>query len=193
LLANCREYEFPTVAIVKDDRERIFGFYAPKGIRETSGWGKEGFDRDATDTFLFQLRPQVRVRRWTGRERARSFFRVAKDGVSLGGQTDMPRLKISSNLTEIQSLALDSTFDANQLLSTAEDEDPEILHAQALEIEVWGVGGSHAWDEYLRRKSELEEIRDERKRVDKRALVETAFDKEMFFSKTFGKASEEAP
>ena len=169
------------VVIFKDRRGAVFGAYLPRGLLE----GKD-FNRVDSGTFLFQVFPEIRVRRWAGREASRNFnfFNVTSPhyvkGIGFGGQVPYFRLFVDEDLKSVSSVESDATFEAGQLLSDSEQ-------VELSGVEIWGLGGEQALADYHRKRSDLREIREERKKVEKRAFVESDFDKETFFSKTFQK------
>ena len=177
-------YESSMVIVFKDRKGAVFGAFSPRGLAE----GKE-FSRSDTGTFLFQIFPEIRIRRWSGREASRNFnyFNVASPhyikGIGFGGQQSYFRLFVDEDLKRVTSLDSDATFEAGQLLC-----DNEQVELSGLEI--WGLGGEQALADYHRKRADLREIREERKKVEKRAFVESEFDKETFFSKTFQKAEQ---
>ena len=196
LVHRCKEYAAAFTVIMRDQHNRVFGVLLPHGFKETVTMSKEGFDQSETGVVLFQLLPEVRVRRWSGRESARNFFYLNLThqhhvkGMGFGGQEGGFRLSIDEDLVMVKSTGLDATFSAGQLLSVLFDlqvESEDLVVTQLAGIELYGLGGEEAYGNFLRRKQDLEEIRHERKKVDKARFVENDFDKEMFFDKSFPK------
>ncbi len=149
----------------------------------------------ASSFALFQIFPEFRLRRWRGFESGRNFMRVEHGwGIGLGGQADLPRLKISSDLRTCSILPNDATYEAGEILSKAAgDECADFVETEISEIEVWGVGTTQDALDFERHKRDMHDIKEDRKKVDKRMLVESDFDKEMFFGNTFAKGKEERP
>jgi hypothetical protein len=120
------------------------------------------------DCFLFQLYPDVRVHRATGRDgnfmymHSKDFHSPLEDegallphGIGFGGCPEEPRLFIPESFEHCTADFLDSTFASGSLLPTDALEKFEI---QSLEI--WGVGGDKAIAAALRQRAEYREIHD---------------------------------
>jgi hypothetical protein len=141
---------------------------------------------------LFQLLPEFRLRRWRGYESGRNFIRVESGwGIGLGGQAEIPRLKISDDLKICSVTDADATYAPGPLLSGSVAES--LVETELATLEIWGLGTSQDFADFERRKRDLQDVKEDRKKVDKRMLIESDFDKEMFFEKTFAKAKEERP
>jgi TLD len=188
LTCQCNLYKSKVILLLQDTRNRIFGCFFPKGIPDDLSW-----DTKNTETFLFQLKPEIRLRKWSHRESARNFIHISKKGIHIGGTFEMSRLYVDDSLSSFQSVGMDATFESQQLLSIVneEEEEDELISGKVKIMEIWGLGGEEAMQEFERRKQDLQEIRMERKKVDKARILENDFDKEMFLGKTFNKPKEE--
>jgi hypothetical protein len=172
----------------QQDRKRVFGFYT---VRDE--WSDTcGFDETARDSVLFQVYPEIRVRR---QYRGRNYVYMNTGnvnhpiGIGLGGQEGCFRLWLDGeNICQISSMESDATFEPGQLLSSCAD-DSFVVTVQISCIEIWGFGGSQALQRQQSRRIEQEELKQDRRKIDKSKLIDNQFNREMFFSKTF-KASQ---
>ena len=189
LVGKSKEYPGPFSVLFRDKQGTVSGALIDGQFRETFSLSKEGFDKNCQGACIFQLFPKITVKRWTGRESARNFFYLnisnnhRKKGLGFGGREDCWRLGVDEDLREVSYLQCDATFQEGPLI----DGSDEIVTAELASVEVWGLGGEEAMKNFLRRKADLQELRNERKKVDKKVFVESEFDREMFFAKTFQK------
>jgi len=175
-------YESPLFLVLKNRGGAVFGAFLPRGFVE-----KKDFSKTDSGSFLFEIFPRVKVRRWSGRDLSRNFqyFNAsnphAVKGIGFGGQIGFFRLFVDEELKTASCLPSDATYDGGPLGAEV---------AELVGVEVWGVGGEEATQAYNRRRQDLREIREDRKKVDKKSFVESEFDKETFFGKTFQKAEQ---
>lgn len=181
-----RHYSGELIFVCKDSQNRIFGAYSN---RENWSETLDKFDTRARTTFLFQISPEVRVRRVTMRGGSNCIYFNASNsnhpiGIGFGGQVGTTRLWLDgTDLSKANSMDFDATFDSGQLLSHTEDQ--QVIESRVQVIEVFGLGGSTALEEQQSRREAEQEARLDRKKVDRMKLVQNEFDKEMLFSKTF--------
>ena len=184
LLQNAHEYGERAIVFLANsqDGQSVFGFFSPNGLKTSTLTEK----RTATNYGLFQLEPELRIRRWTGwEETGRNFLHAdLAGGIGLGGHADLPRMKISADLRRVTCMPSDATYEAGPVVGQSQDD------VIVGDVEVWSLGTCAEWAAYERNKRDLKEVKEERKKVDRqRMLVESEFDREMFFSKTFSQTS----
>ena len=198
LASSIKHYPGELLVLVLDVSDRVFGFYSNRSAwTETISEGR-AFDELARDSVLFQLSPQLRVRRVNQRGSSNCIYFNMNNanhvqGLGLGGKESSFRLWLDgADISSISSMAVDATFQVGQLLACDPAEEA-LVETKALNIEIYGLGGSGALDEQQERKSVEEDVRTDRRKVDRVKLVQNEFNRDMFFGKTFkqGAAAEE--
>ena len=184
-----RHYAGELVVVCRDDH-RVFGFYSRRSDwTETTGGG---FDETARESVLFQLHPELRVRRVNRRGCSNCVYFNASNpnhpiGIGLGGREGAFRFWLDgSDLSQVSCLASDATFESGQLLS---GEEAFQVETTVQSVEVWGYSGSGALERQAEKKAIEKEVRQDRQKIDRSKLVQNEFDKEMLFSKTFQQSS----
>ena len=181
-----RYYPGALLVVIKDTNGRIFGFFS-----ERTNWTETGdrFDEDARSTFLFQLEPEIRLRRINARGSSNCIYFNASNqnhpvGIGLGGRPGNFRLWIDGNdVSIIKSMDVDATFEPGQLVSG--ESESSVIEAKGKVMEIFGFGGPSAIEEQSARRAADQELRMDRRKVDRMKLVQNEFDREMLFSKTF--------
>ena len=180
LLPAVKYYSGGIVWLFESMRGDVFGCFADR----TEWRDTNGFDETARDSFLFQLSPNLRVRR-PNRVGSRNFVYMNSTntypcGIGFGGREGSFRLWLDgSDLTAVRCMESDATFEPGNLVDT---EDNLITIKR---IEVWGYGGTEAIEQQRLRRESEESVRQDRRRVDKVRLVENQFDREVLFANTF--------
>lgn len=103
-------------------------------------------------------------------------------GVGFGGEIQEGfRLWIDQNLEEGYSLSCDNTFGLGCLMRMDTDEGGQDFRRSfsIAEIEVWGFGKKEDLEIQRRLRDRNEEVRSERRQVDKTRLMENEFDREI--------------
>lgn len=161
---------------------RIFGFHSKR-----SEWKESAkFDELARDSFLFQLGPELRIRRVNRNGASNCVYFNASNpnhpiGIGLGGREGSFRFWLDgTDLSRFESMSVDATFEPGQLLS-----GPEEVAVSVHAIEVFGFSGADGRELQQAKKLAEAEVRSDRKKVDRSKLVQNEFDKEVLFSKTF--------
>ncbi len=188
LAAGIRYYSGGILCILNDESRRIFGFYCFR-----SEWSDTGgdFDGSAVDCTLFQLEPEVRVRRLHNKGKTNYlYFNSSKPqypkGIGLGGRVGTFRFFINGeNLVDASSMESDATFEGGQLLTTADSTSP-MINTSVVHIDVYGLNSKDGLNIQQTKRVEGERLKENQRKVDKTRLVETQFDREMLLPKTFG-------
>jgi len=104
-------------------------------------------------------------------------------GIGMGGREGTFRIWLDgTDMSNLTCTASDATFESGNILQS---EDEFQTHAKIRSIEVYGFGGADAFAEQRRRKEAEEELKQDRKKIDKSKLIENQFDREILFSKIF--------
>lgn len=190
LSASIRHYPGELLVLIQDVTWRTFGFFVNRSTwTETVSEGR-AFDELARDTVLFQLSPDLRVRRVNQRGSSNCvYFNVGNSnhvqGIGLGGKEPSFRFCIDgSDIASIRSMGVDATFQSGQVLACDPAEEA-LVKTRAQNIEIYGFGGETAIAEQQARKAAEEDVRTDRRKVDRMKLVQNEFNREMFFGKTF--------
>jgi hypothetical protein len=137
-------------------------------------------------------------------------------GVAFGGSSSMPRLWIDESFKG-HVLMSDSTYEEGHLWGTQvtevqnqrliEEERRRVddssanssskpppslpfqLHFTVLTLEVFGLGGRSAYHQFEKNLESKKRLKEEMRKVDRRAFAESTFDREMFFGNTFAEAN----
>jgi hypothetical protein len=193
LLASIKFYPGELAFVVKDVENRLFGIYCRRNSWEET---LDKFDETARECIIFQLYPQLRIRRVNQRGSSNCVYLNVSNpnhpiGLGFGGQESAFRFFIDGNdVCSIKSMNFDATFEPGQVLTCLNGIEG-VIETRALSMEVYGFGGSEALDVLQSRKVAEQDIRMSRKKVDRLRMVQNEFNKEMFFSKTFKQGGKE--
>lgn len=156
-------------------------------IRETGGSHYIG----NADCMLLRMAPQWRTFKPSGR--GNNYFYLnskntfAPRGLGLGGQIGCCRLWLDAALdTECYCTNSDSTYEPGDLIDALNDcstFDKREINIEALEV--WACGDSRCRDEYLRSLEREEQIRIERRQVDRAKFAGNAFDQQFLLGNKF--------
>ena len=186
LAASIKFYPGAILLVARDPIGRIFGFYSKRSLWEET---RDRFDETARESIIFQLSPELRFRRVNQRGGCNCvYFNVSNPnqaiGIGLGGQLSAFRFWLDGNdLSSVKSMDFDATFEPGQILSSENNQD--MIQTGIVRIEVLAFGGPDALEEQRRRRAADEEVRMDRRKIDKLKLVQNEFNKEILFSKTF--------
>jgi hypothetical protein len=195
LAASIKFYPGELLLVAKDGEGRLFGVYSKRSV-----WTEtiDKFDETARDSIIFQLYPQLRIRRVNQRGGSNcAYFNVSNPnhpvGLGFGGQESAFRFWIDgTDVCLVKSMSFDATFEPGQILSSTNGAGDDLVETRAVSMEIYGFGGSEALEELQTRRAADQEVRMSRKKVDRMRMVQNEFDKEMFFSKTFKQSGKEA-
>mmetsp|Transcript_31788 Transcript_31788/g.74239 ORF Transcript_31788/g.74239 Transcript_31788/m.74239 type:complete len:473 (+) Transcript_31788:41-1459(+) len=181
---------YPGVAVLLLRLSRTNGVLGAISSSWEEGRGKYS---GGSDNVLFALRPCLQVLRTSGR--GSNFFYLnsrnkhAPRGIGFGGQPECSRLWLDADFEQCQVMQSDATYKAGMLLADSKDfQERERIAA----IEVWGCAGPEALQRQAEDRDREEGIRQNERKVDRSRMVESQFDREMFFGKTFAHSEEKA-
>jgi len=184
LLKGVLHYTGPAILIIR--AAGGLGLLGAMSNHWEEGGGKYGGNAEC---ILFALQPTMQVYRPTGRSQnfvyLNSRNKHAPRGLGFGGQAGCCRLWIDASFDECQVLASEATFTSGPLLPTSEYQ----MSFKISQIEIWGAGGDVARAAQAEQRGRDDNVRNQARKVDRSQLIETEFDREMFFGNTF-KASE---
>eukprot|EP00941_MAST-03F_sp_MAST-3F-sp1_P004286 g4286.t1 len=177
-------YKGPTLVVVRDTSGFQFGAFADNG---DEGWREENVFYGLPNSFLYAVAPKFRIFRSSRSALAGSNFMYLNSqgfslphGMGFGGEIEGKefRLWIPEDFDGCRALSFDDTYERGNLASSE--------HGFTIDtIECWGLGGNKALQGREELRAANQSMRNRILKVDKKALIGTDFDREMFFGKTF--------
>ncbi|EEA07198.1 TLD domain-containing protein [Cryptosporidium muris RN66] len=209
LISNIQGYSAHVLFIIRTIDDCIFGALCPGNWKEGNG----KYEGDET-CFLLCFKPTLSILRQTGIERNFMYLNTkygfSPKGIGFGGEPQYARIWLDPSLVNGTCMRSDLTYKSGMLylpsrknskrrsscllLGTAEyagnDEAlTDIRPFKVAEIEVWGLGDSNIYKDYIENKATDHYFRQERKAIDKSKFLKNEFDKEFLLSKTFSKGT----
>eukprot|EP00924_Labyrinthula_sp_SR-Ha-C_P002870 snap_masked-scaffold_13-processed-gene-9.27-mRNA-1 protein AED:1.00 eAED:1.00 QI:0/-1/0/0/-1/1/1/0/457 len=208
LVHSVSHYPGPLVFLIKDNNKNQFGFYYepdpeynPNSVLKSTG---SYISYGLSKSFLFTLNPAFRVLKGFQENTLNKGNSVYVNvgvktkpkgigfgfGGSLPGMEVISRVWIGENFGEKTSdericyaRDIDYSYEKGKLLELGECEDDRFVLDRLV---VLGLGGIDAKTKQRERQEELSDIKNDRKKVDKKQFVDSSFDKEFLLGKTFG-------
>jgi len=183
LLKGVLHYEGPAILVLTTSNGEVFG-----AVSHTweDGNGKYG---GGAECFLFTVIPKLQRLRPTGSSGNFMYLNArnkhAPRGLGFGGQQGFHRLWLDADFEECFVLQSDATYESGSFVSDSGYQSSFIVS----HIEVWGCGGEQSREAQAALQERAQGLRDQARKVDRARMLESDFDKEMFFGNTF-KASD---
>jgi len=187
LVKGLVDYPAATLIVVKTATGQIFGGFALECWRENGSrfFGENG-------GFLFECLPRFRYFKSSGLGTHFCYLnsknKSSPKGVGFGGQAECFRLWIAEDFCHSYATSADRTYISGQLVEDAADlllgpasgsfDDSFQKKFDAKIVEVWGCGDEEDTQTLKRNQRMAEQVRTERRKVEKGRLVDNAFDKE---------------
>eukprot|EP01071_Lankesteria_metandrocarpae_P003144 Lankesteria_metandrocarpae@DN2788_c0_g1_i1.p1 len=186
LVANITEYDEPTIIVIRTTNGFIFG-----GCN-TEEWKENGSRYfGSSSCFLFQVSPRYRI--YPGTTLGKNYVylnsknRSSPKGLGFGGQVDCCRLWIAEDFIDGHVTTADRSFANGQLLEEfSEDPDAFQQNFKVGDVELWGCGDAGTYARHRHRLQRTDQIKLDRRKVDKSRLVENEFDREYILGGKFG-------
>jgi hypothetical protein len=195
-------YKAPTIMLIshtehneetKEYTNHILGVYNDTEIKDK---GKYSGD---LNNCIFSISPDLKVMRTINNKGGTNYaylntVKIEKSqypyGMGFGGSTVEFRMWIDGdNITESSYLLpSDNTYEVGYLLPIGNSGGQLNIN----KIEIYGLGGQDALEAQMEHREMLQKLKEKKGKVDKKALMEGDFNKEMLFGNTFSHRAEVA-
>jgi len=178
-------YPGPTLVVIRDSLGYTFGALVSDRWREASKFfGK-------SDSVLCSFHPRFALyfTRTDGTEVGtgnyqflRTRGKIGAHGIGWGGDDFGPRLWIDRNFEQCRAAEFDLTYEEGDLRPRNPDGTKTF---KPYIIEAWGLGGDDALKRQEEEHKALEKMRIDRRKVDRKAFADSAFDRQFLLGKNF--------